>query len=1098
MTTISARARTGLLSATTAAALAAALAAPAAASSGGTPSGSGAGSAATGSAAAPTAAPTAPSLNAVHRSSRRPTLVTLLTGDRVLLRTDQRGHTITSLTVGSPDYGRPVQFVDTGSHTWVVPRVAGVLSGRLAPSVFDLAALAAPGRVPLRVTFARGATPRALPGLRVRTSRARAAARGRTVALASYDAHRPLPARLAASLRGVARISVAGAAPQVDPGYALHTLTIDGTTSGQAPIKGSSVFVFNADDSRLFGTFGFVTGGQWKVSVPPGHYDLVLSNFYRSAVTQVVVGDADTTATLSFADATVRPTMTVPGGLTSLSPELDILGTDATGQGGFDFGWEGHVPLVTPLPAVAAGTLDSELSNLWTAKGYQPVTFHHGQVQTHPIRRVVGAKEYHAGIPAHFAYHYSLRHFADVAIRHYATGPKQSAFDSWVAFSPVDQFLFVQGFPSVRPSTIHAQFLARNHLVWDSSTTASQGFRNFAELDEVAAYHRDQHAVVPFFRGPVTPVADRGAESARVDYHCQLCVIDGQLGGTMAMLASAGTRQSGFSTTGRFALYHRFLRLSHGKGFLAPFVRHVTPGERMRLVASLGPVDSRTVLSQHVSDVYHFAVPPGSRAIVPLLRAAYVPPTNLHSVGRRGQVSFPVTFDNLGPVDARIGTASVRWSVDGSHWHRARLTRKDKNTFRVSYAEPAATVAHPYLSLEVRARDAGGRSISETVEHAYLLPRATARRAHAHRPAAHRNVFHPARLCRTSGRTSYSCYVKLDARTLASGRSTPDPAGWGAPALRQAYGLGADPNPGTVAIIVAYDYPHAEADMNHYRAQYGLPACTSAGGCFTKLNQDGQSGSYPPPDADWGVEASLDLQMVSAACPTCHIVLVEANQPSDRAFYAAEQTAVDAGATVVNHSFGRIELTGDELAAANYDHPGVTDVASTGDSGYGPASFPASSPHVLAVGGTTLSRSTTDPRGWTEQAWEFGSSGCSAYFGKPTGQSDTACQGRTEADLSAVADGLAIYNTSLPRRYRGWLTVGGTSASSPLVSGMIGSSGVLGVTPQTIYANQGLFNDVVSGSNGYCLGSYLCTAGQGYDGPTGVGTPEGVGVFATP
>jgi hypothetical protein len=432
----------------------------------------------------------------------------------------------------------------------------------------------------------------------------------------------------------------------------------------------------------------------------------------------------------------------------------------------------------------------------------------------------------------------------------------------------------------------------------------------------------------------------------------------------------------------------------------------------------------------------------------------------------------------------------VSWSVDGRSWHAAAVKRVDGNTFHVSYANPAATQAHPYLSLRLKAQDQAGRSLTEQVKNAYVLPKG---KAHAASTGGtpHRNRFQPNKLCRTAGTHQYSCFVKLNAATRSAGRAAPDPAGWGAPALRDAYDLTGPTADTTVAVIVAYDYPSAEADMNKYRAQFGLPACTSASGCFSKINQKGQAGPYPQQDYGWGVEASLDLQMISTACPTCHIVLVEANQPTDRSLGHAETAAVNAGATVTNHSFGRIELTGTDTQAALYDHPGVTAVASTGDFGYGPASFPASSPDVVAVGGTTLARSTTDPRGWTERAWAYAGSGCSAYFGKVSGQTDTACHGRTDGDIAAVARGLAIYNTSLPKAYQGWLMVDGTSASSPLVTGIIGASGSDGLRPADLYAEPGAFNDVVGGSNGFCQGSYLCTAVPGYDGPTGLGTPEG-------
>jgi len=339
-----------------------------------------------------------------------------------------------------------------------------------------------------------------------------------------------------------------------------------------------------------------------------------------------------------------------------------------------------------------------------------------------------------------------------------------------------------------------------------------------------------------------------------------------------------------------------------------------------------------------------------------------------------------------------VTRARVSWSVDGSSWHAAAVRRVDGNTFHVSYTNPAATRSHPHLSLRLTARDRAGRSLIERVEHAYVLPSGHAPPAPA--AAQHRNRFRPGRLCRTAGTHQYSCFVALDAATRSAGRAAPDPGGWGAPALRDAYDLTGPSADTTVAVIVAYDYPSAEADMNTYRRQFGLPACTSASGCFTKLNQSGQPGPYPQQDYGWGVEASLDLQMISAACPTCHIVLVEAKQPSDGALGKAEAAAVAAGATVTNHSFGRIELTGTDTQAALYDHPGVTAVASTGDFGYGPASFPASSPSVVAAGGTTLARSSTDPRGWTERAWKYAGSGCSAYFEKVGGQTDTACEGR--------------------------------------------------------------------------------------------------------
>jgi subtilase family serine protease len=240
---------------------------------------------------------------------------------------------------------------------------------------------------------------------------------------------------------------------------------------------------------------------------------------------------------------------------------------------------------------------------------------------------------------------------------------------------------------------------------------------------------------------------------------------------------------------------------------------------------------------------------------------------------------------------------------------------------------------------------------------------------------------------------------------------------------------------------------------------------------------------------------ALDLEMISASCPTCHIVLAEAKQPTDTALSKATMAAIAAGATVTNHSYGRIELTGTDAEADPYQQPGVTAVSATGDDGYGPANFPASAPDVVSVGGTTLARSATDPRGWTEKVWRWGASGCSAYFDKPGWQHDDACHNRTVADLSAIAKGLAFYDTSLPRRYQGWNQVDGTSAASPFVAGLIGNAGAGGIKPADLYGEPDSFNDIVAGSNGSCQGSYMCTGVVGYDGPTGWGSPKGIAPF---
>jgi Domain of unknown function (DUF4214) len=298
-----------------------------------------------------------------------------------------------------------------------------------------------------------------------------------------------------------------------------------------------------------------------------------------------------------------------------------------------------------------------------------------------------------------------------------------------------------------------------------------------------------------------------------------------------------------------------------------------------------------------------------------------------------------------------------------------------------------------------------------------------------------------------------------------------------------------------VAIIDSYDDPSAESDLGVYRSRFSLPACTTASGCFRKVDQNGGR-SYPSPDPGWASEISLDLDMVSAICPRCSITLVEASSDSLSDIYQAIREAVALGANEVSMSLGGDEYPGEVQDDATFDHPGVAMVASSGDDGYG-VEYPAASRYVTAVGGTTLVRSSAG-RGWTETAWSGAGSGCSAYEPKPSWQTDSGCSRRTVADVSAVADpytGVAVYDTYGDS---GWAIYGGTSVAAPIVAASYAlGGGEAGATGgYAFYRGRALANDVTSGANGTCSPGYLCTAGPGYDGPTGMGTPKGV-PFAT-
>jgi subtilase family serine protease len=328
------------------------------------------------------------------------------------------------------------------------------------------------------------------------------------------------------------------------------------------------------------------------------------------------------------------------------------------------------------------------------------------------------------------------------------------------------------------------------------------------------------------------------------------------------------------------------------------------------------------------------------------------------------------------------------------------------------------------------------------------------------------------------------------------------PAGLGPAQLRDAYNLTAASSGGkTVAIVDAYDAPNAAADLNTYRSTFGLPACTVASGCFTKISQIGSKTSLPRANGGWAQEISLDLDMVSAACPDCKILLVEAKSASFSDLATAVKKAASwPGVVAISNSYGGSD-TGNTTIANAYNQPGKAVTASTGDSGYG-AQSPATFPGVVAVGGTSLTRNANVARGWTESAWSGAGSGCSLYNAKPAYQTAaTNCGKKADADVSAVADpntGVAVYDSYAYQGYVGWMVFGGTSASSPFIAGVYAQGNALtsGSTAGAYtWKHPGALFDVTSGSNGSCPTSVWCHAGTGWDGPTGLGTPNGTGAF---
>jgi len=400
---------------------------------------------------------------------------------------------------------------------------------------------------------------------------------------------------------------------------------------------------------------------------------------------------------------------------------------------------------------------------------------------------------------------------------------------------------------------------------------------------------------------------------------------------------------------------------------------------------------------------------------------------------------------------------------------------------------------------------------------AHLIAAVAAGSAHASQPAATAENTGSTHACSAVIVVGHqSCFALKrngvhPAAAAASPDAIPSGVGYGPSQLQSAYNLtSASASNGagrTIALVDAYDYPTAASDLAAYRSAAGLPAAN-----FTKINQNGATSplpSAPPSGDDWTVEAALDMDMASAICPLCNIVLVEANDDSSDGLYVA-QAAAAAKASYISNSWGGSESSSDPSTDNTYfkHATGTVTTVSAGDSDYG-VSYPATSPNVVSVGGTALS-TASNSRGWTESVWntttgsEGTGSGCSAYEAQPAWQTSlglpSGCSKRVDNDVAADADpatGVAVYDTY--NGDGGWNEVGGTSASSPMVAAMFALAGNAGANPaQDIYQHTANFYDVTSGKDASsCSPSYLCTAGTGYDGPTGIGTPNGIAGLQT-
>ena len=512
-------------------------------------------------------------------------------------------------------------------------------------------------------------------------------------------------------------------------------------------------------------------------------------------------------------------------------------------------------------------------------------------------------------------------------------------------------------------------------------------------------------------------------------------------------------------------------------------------------------------------------------AVQPMMTLEYL----VHGLGLRGTApAGPQVIDitaghlQLSPAAAVTG-ATVAVSFDGgAHWTPATVTRQGAGQFRATFTAPPGAL----VTLRASASDTLGGSVTESITRAYRTAPAAAGQPAA--LTAHRlapQAGHPAGLaarpagpaamitppCARAHPGRVQCDLRYQVQTAASRARAAGkgarPHGWGARALEAAYRLPVSRHSHqTVAVSIPFRIPHLARDLSTYRKHYGLPPCTPASGCLRVVNEAGQRSPLPQSgkNTGWDLEGTLDVSMVSAACPHCRILVVEGDDDSFGSLGQTEATAARLGAQVISNSYGTRE-NGFALEGRRfYSQPGHTVVVSSGDFGFSAANFPADLQGVISVGGTQLTRAA-NARGFAERVWDdpriFGAaaSGCSAFVGKPRWQHDAHCPGRTVADVSAVASNVPVFEPT----YGGWVTVAGTSISAPFIAGVYGLAGnAAHVGPRHLYRHAGDLFDVTTGSNALfstpaeaCGNDYLCTAKPGYDAPTGLGTPNGLGAF---
>lgn len=650
-------------------------------------------------------------------------IATLITGDRVRVTTYSDGRAVATMLPGSPHHGHAVKAIHTNNASYVIPWLPIRERARLDASLFNVTALlASPGDdIAVTVTFAPGTRPHAVPGLTLDASHARVTPDGSTLVPAHYATTGAGIPDLPSTLSGVESIDLPSGTPAaVPPGARTHLLTINVSDRQGDPLASGDAFVQNVDDGGAFSALIIITNGVGTVSVPEGNYAVLSGTFTRLIVAPDFAVVADTEISMNVASATVHPTESLSGYRASDTTVTFV--RDAATHGGIG---------------------ESFLSSRGFPFRLQPVPAHldHGSAHS-AVGASMGAtdgsstmaylKDFRRGVPKSLRFRHDESEFAVVPQRFHANGPAGTHTSEAVSFAPFEffgiEFAYDVPVPGERTLLLQGDPRLRWSQDFDAIVTRDGPL---ASLSKLSRYTPGGALPVNFAHGPVGPGLEAAYDHVRTGPFCLLCRRGDLVHGFMPLFSGAGTAMEGLlwePDMGSWKLTHARTTLDSGTNFLAPHVRLPAARQTYGLTATSHPSDPSWQLSTTVNDVWRFQSGNGD-AVIPLLMPSYVPRTALDGTLRPGHVRWPLDFGNLGPVDSAVTHASVSLSTDGGRtWHRATVTRVDRNSFAVTYENPEGTGSAESMSLRVSATDVAGRTVTETAIDAYRLTSADATR----------------------------------------------------------------------------------------------------------------------------------------------------------------------------------------------------------------------------------------------------------------------------------------------------------------------------------------------------------------------------------